>query len=114
MIIDKFRFENNDYVIDLQYNNSMVFYREAPDLFSWFSDPIVVTEVTNDIHNPLKLLRMIAEKMKHFLYDKKVPYFYLTVEGDKRKWLYMKFLDKLSGYHYQVSNDTINAFKDKG
>jgi hypothetical protein len=110
MVIDKFRFENKDYVIALQDNNALVFYREEFDAFSW-SEPILVASVTNDIAKPIKLLRLIAKKVKQFLYKNKVKYFYLTVEDDKRKRLYIRFLEKLAGYQYQVTNDTINVFK---
>jgi len=111
MIIDKFRFENKDYVIELQDSMFMVFYREEADSFSWFSEPVASSQITNDIKEPTKLLRRIANKVKQFLYEKKVKYFYLTVDDDKRKRLYLHFLKKLSGYDFQVTDNTINVFK---
>jgi len=112
MIIDKFRFENKHYIIELQENNAIVFYREEFDSFSWpSSEPILVASITNDIVKPVKLLRLIAVKIQQFLYKNKVQYFYLTVEDNKRKKLYIRFLKKLIGYQYQVTNDTINIFK---
>lgn len=112
MIIDKFKFEDKDYIIELQDSDFIVFYREKPDSFSFFSDPIPESRVTNDINKPIRLLRMIAEKIKHFLYQKQTKYFYLTVDDDKRKRLYIKFLNNLSGYNYQVSDNTINVFRN--
>ena len=111
MVTDRFRFENKNYVIALQDNDAMVFYREELDSFSWFSDPIMLVNITNDVHNAIKLLRLLAEKTKQLLYGNKIKYFYLTVEDDRRKQLYIKFLKKLTGYEYQVAGDTINVFK---
>lgn len=111
MVTDRFRFENKDYVIALQDNDAMVFYREEIDSFNWFSTPILVVNITNDVHDAIKLLRLMAEKVKQLLYENKIRYFYLTVEDDRRNQLYIKFLKKLSGYEFQVSDNTINVFK---
>jgi hypothetical protein len=111
MVTDRFRFEKNNYVIAFQDNDAMVFYKEELDSFKWFSDPIMLVNITNDVHNTIKLLRLLAEKAKQLLHGNKIKYFYFTVEDDRRKQLYIKLLKKFSRYEYQVAGDTINVFK---
>jgi len=110
-ILDRFKFENHDYVIEMQNNNFIVFYRESfNDPFNAFAEPTKSSSITNDIKNPIALLRMISSKVKQYLYANNIRYFYLTVDDPKRKRLYLKFLDNLVGYSYQVTGDTINIF----
>ena len=110
MVIDHFRFENKDYVIELQDKVFLVFYRLVADSFNFFDDPTPTSQITNDIKHPTRLLRLIENKIRHYLYKHKVKYFYLTVNDDKRKRLYIHFLKHLPGYDFQVTNDTINVF----
>jgi len=110
MVIDHFRFENKEYVIELQDKVFLVFYRLVTDSFNFFDEPAPTSQITNDIQNPIRLLRLIENKIRHYLYKHKVKYFYLTVNDDKRKRLYIHFLKHLPGYDFQVTNDTINVF----
>lgn len=105
MITDKFNFENKDYVIALQNNNAMVFYREELDSYSWFFAPIPIVNITNDVHDAIKLIRLMAEKVKQLLYKNKIRYFNFTVKDGRRRLLHIKFLKKLSGYEFQISNN---------
>ena len=110
MVIDHFMFENKEYMIELQDKVFLVFYRLTSDSFNFFDDPVPTSQITNDIQNPTRLLRLMENKIRHYLYQHKVNYFYLTVNDDKRKRLYIHFLKHLSGYDFQVTNNTINVF----
>ncbi len=109
-IIDRFTFANHHYVIELT-NGSLMFYREELDGFSFFSEPIKSSIITNDIKSPTTLLRMIARKVTRYLYDNRIKYFYLTVDDTKRKRIYENFLSGLAEYNYQVTDDIINVSK---
>jgi len=111
MIVNRFRFENRDYIIALQDDNSVVFYRVEADKFSWFSAPYKILTETHDIKRPISLLRLVASKIMHDLYKNKIKYFSLKVPNDKLKRISMNFLNTLCDYDYQVSNDTINVFR---
>ena len=110
MVIDHFRFENKEYVIELQDKVFLVFYRLVSDSFNFFDDPIPTSQITNDIQDPTRLLRLVENKTRQYLYKNKVKYFFLTANDDKRKRLYIHFLKHLPGYDFQVTNDTINVF----
>lgn len=110
MLIDKFKFEGKDFGIEMIDNQYLVFYQEKFDSFSWFAGPDEVTSITNDIHNPVALFRIIAIKVQKFLYGKHIKYFYLTVSDKKRKRIYIHFLQKLKRYSFQVTDNTINVF----
>lgn len=107
-VIDRLTFENHHYVIELT-NGSLMFYREESDGFSFFSSPIKSSIVTNDLKSPTTLLRMIASKVKRFLYANNVRWFYFTVDDIKRKSIYTKFLSSLKNYNYQITDDTVNV-----
>jgi len=111
-VIDRFIFEEHHYTIELT-NGSLAFYREESDGFSFFSEPIKSSTISNDIKSPVTLLRCIATKVKHHLYKNKIKYFSLTVDDEKRKRVYIKFLADLVGYDYQITDDTINVFAMK-
>ena len=110
MTNNRVRFENKDYIIALQDDHSVVFYREVADKFSWFSTPLKVVTETNDIKRPLRLLRLVANNIKQDAYKNKLKYFSLKVSNDKLKRITLNYLNSLSGYEYQVSNNTINVF----
>lgn len=111
MIVSEFVFEDKKYVIELQDDLFLVFYRCTYDSFSFFSDPDKVSRITYDVKRPVTLLRLIFKKIKMFLFENKINYFYLTVDDVKRKKIYIRLLKRLSGYRFQVSDDTINVFK---
>jgi len=87
MTDNRFRFENKDYVIALQDDNSVVFYREEADVFSWYSKPNKILTETDDIKHPVMLLRLAANKINQDVYKNKLKYFLLTVPNES-PWLY--------------------------
>lgn len=110
---DRFRFENKDYIIALQDDNSVVFYREEADEFSWYCEPKTRLTETNDIKHPVRLLKLAAKKIKQDVYKYKLKYFSFKVSNDKLKRITLNYLNSLSGYKYQVSSNTINVFIKK-
>ena len=113
MMTNRFKFENKDYIIALQDDNSVVFYREEADTFSWFSEPNIRVSETNDIKHSVRLLRLAANKIRQNVYKNKVKYFSLTVPNDKLRRITLNFLKTLHNYDYQVSSITINVFRRK-
>jgi len=111
MTFHRFRIENKDYIVTLQNNNSVVFYREEADEFNWFGEPVKILTETHDIKRPICLLRLVASKIKHDLYKNKIKYFSLKVPNNNLKRISMNILNTLSDYDYQVSNNTINVFR---
>lgn len=99
MITDRFRFENKDYLIAFQDNDAMVFFREEFDSFNGFSTTILVVNITNDVQNAIKLLRLMAEKVKQLLYGNKIKYFYLTIKDDWRKKIYLVYKRSVTGVY---------------
>lgn len=99
MLTDRFKFENKDYAIALQDNDAMVFCREELDSFNGFSTPILVVNITNDVQNAIKLLRLMAEKVKQLLYGNKIKCFYLTIKDDWRKKIYLVYKRSVIGVY---------------
>ena len=111
MTLNRFKFENKDYVVTLQDDNSVVFYREKTDEFNWFGDTYKILTETHDIRRPISLLRLVASKIKHDLYKNKIKYFSIKVSDDRLKRISIHFLNTLCDYDCQVSQDTINVFR---
>ena len=111
MTFNRFRIENKDYIVALQDDNSVVFYREELDEFNWFGGPYKILTETDDIKRPISLLRLVASKIRHDLYKNKIKYFSLKVSNDKLQRIALNFLNTLPDYEYHVSKDTFNVFR---
>jgi len=95
VIIEEFNYERKHYIIDF-VGNSVAFYIREFD----FIKDTDSSALTNDIKKPVRLIHRIARSIESFIYERRIPYFTLYADNEKRVKLYKRLLNSLKGYSF--------------
>ncbi len=107
---EHFSFEGRRYVLSFIKNQFVVYQKPDHDSFySWWDD-----EPSNQVKNPLKLVRQIWHTVRQYIYNKKLSYFEILVSDPKRSRIYRKLLNTLTGYQCFEHGYSFAVVKTKG
>lgn len=99
------------------YHNEIVFYRVEIDesgFSAWGTDDDIIYNysITNDVSNSVSLFRKIADAVLDIIYSEDLHYYTFNVSDEKRKAIYERFAEAVSGFRAVYAEGYFYLYKE--